>query len=275
MNLEKWSIKDAHFSHAYSTSNWFKPTYFEWDFNNVLNDFIFFTDSHVNTVNNLEYKHLKKYAWLIESPAVTREAYNFVMLNHHLFDKIFTHSESILQFPNSYIVPIGGCHLDEEEIKLDYEKTKLISMMYSDKNFAPGHSIRHNIAKMYGNSIDVMGSGTGTGRVKKIHSVKDYAFSVVVENIKEGYYFTEKIIDCFLSGCIPIYYGSKYIQNFFNSNGFLIFDTYEELEKIINNQEYLINFYNSHHEEIKENFNLALKHKIGEDFLYTKYKDTL
>ena len=46
-------------------------------------------------------------------------------------------------------------------------------------------------------------------------------------------------------------------------------------EKIINNQEYLINFYNFHHEEIKENFNLALKHKIGEDFLYTKYKDIL
>ena len=48
----KYSIKDSLFSHAYSTSNWFKPTYFEWDFINQHGDFVFFTDQNVRDVNS-------------------------------------------------------------------------------------------------------------------------------------------------------------------------------------------------------------------------------
>lgn len=273
MSLPKWSIRDGQFAHAFSTSNWFKPTYFEWDFKNLENDFVFFTDSHVHSVNDPQYNSYKKYAWLVESPAVTRGAYDFVEKNPHLFDKIFTHSEKLLSLPNSYIVPIGGCHLDQEEIKVYHDKTKVVSMMYSNKNFAPGHSMRHEVASKYSDLVDVMGSGTGTGHVKKIHSVKDYMFSVVIENVKEGYYFTEKIVDAFLAGCIPIYYGSEHIGKFFNPKGFLTFNTVEELHNIIRNPEELVEFYKLHTAEIVENFNKALDHKIGEDYLYLKYKD--
>lgn len=273
MSLPKWSIRDGQFAHAYSTSNWFKPTYFEWDFKNIITDFVFLTDSHVHSVTSPEYAHLKKYAWLVESPAVTRGAYEFVEANPNLFDKIFTHSEKLLQLPHSHIVPIGGCHLEQEEIKINHNKSKLVSMMYSGKNFAPGHSMRHEVAQKYSSLVDVMGSGTGTGHVKKVHSVQDYMFSVVIENVKEGYYFTEKIVDAFLAGCIPIYYGSEHIGEFFNEKGFLTFDTLDELYEILNRPEMLMEFYKLHTSEVIENFNKALDHKIGEDYLYTHYKD--
>jgi hypothetical protein len=55
----------------------------------------------------------------------------------------------------------------------------------------------------------------------------------VIENCKEDYYFTEKLIDCFLSGTIPIYYGCPSIGNFFNDQGILSFTTLEECFAIV------------------------------------------
>lgn len=275
MNLQKYSIRDQLFSHAFSTSNWFKPTYFQWDFHNISGEFVFFTDKNVFEVSNEQYKNYKKYAWLVESPVITPDAYKFVENNPTLFDKIFTHSEDILTNSNAYLVPIGGCHLDENEIGLHHEKTKLISMMYSFKNFAVGHGLRHEIAKKYSHLVDVMGSGVSGTHVKKIKSCEDYAFSIVIENCKRGYYFTEKIIDCFLSGVIPIYWGSPHIGEFFNSDGFFTFDTIEQLHVIINDTEKLTKFYNNNHSIIIENFEKALEFKIGEDYLYKNYGDIL
>ena len=272
--MSKWSIKDSMFSHAYSTSNWFKPSFFEWDFKNVPNNFLFFTDRNIHEVVN--FNNIKKYAWLIESPQITPDAYNFVDNNYFLFDKIFTHSKKLLHHSNSYLVPIGGCHLDEKEISLQHNKTKLVSMMYSDKKFTPGHFLRHEIAQSNLNEfINIMGSGKSGHHVKKIESCKDYKFSVVIENCKEDFYFTEKIIDCFLSGTIPIYWGCPSIENFFNTKGFYQFNNLIDLFNIINNQQKLNNFYENSKEYIQENYNIALTHKIGEDYLYTKYKDII
>jgi hypothetical protein len=60
------------------------------------------------------------------------------------FDLIFTHSKKILELKNAKLLPIGGCHLDSHEISLEHEKNKLISMMYSFKNFAAPCSLRSN-----------------------------------------------------------------------------------------------------------------------------------
>lgn len=275
MSLPRFSIRDRLFSHAFSTSNWFKPNYFEWDFKNLSGEFVFLTDHNVFEVAHPDIERFKKYAWLVESPAVTPDSYKFVLENSKFFDKIFTHSEEILKNPNAYVVPIGGCHLDEEEIGLKYEKSKLVSMMYSHKNFSSGHGLRHDIAQKYSNLIDVMGSGKTGRHVKKIESCRDYAFSIVVENCKSGYYFTEKIIDCFLSGVIPIYWGSPRISEFFNSEGFFTFDTLEDLHNIIKDQNALVDFYNSKEKQVIENYQRALQYKIGEDYLYLNYVSIL
>lgn len=273
--LPKYSIKDKLFSHAYSTSNWFKPQYFEWDFQHIHNDFIFFTDNNLQDATQPQYQSYKKYVWLVESPVVTPNAYNYVRNNPHFFDKIFTHSEYLLQNENAYLLPIGGCHLDDVDIHLNHKKNRLISMMYSNKNFASGHILRHEIASKYSHLIDIMGSGINGKHVKKIESCRNYAFSVVIENCKEGYYFTEKIIDCFLSGVIPIYWGCKYIDDFFDGKGILKFNTVKELYDIVKNQNKLIDFYSKNMNSIFENFELAKKYKIAEDYLYEKYKNIL
>jgi hypothetical protein len=272
--MKEWSIRDSMFSHAFSTSNWFKPTHFKWNFKDIQGNFVFLTDRNLHDAGDIS--GVKKYAWLIESPHITPDSYNFVNNNPNLFDKIFTHSKKILQHSNAHLVPVGGCHLDENEIALYNNKTKLISMMYSDKKYTPGHILRHKIAASEcANYVDIMGSGKSGHHVKKIESCKDYKFSVVVENCKEDFYFTEKIIDCFLSGTIPIYWGCPSIGNFFNTKGFYQFDSLDELFDIVSASQALHNFYENNKHIIEENYNKALLYKIGEDYLYNNYQELI
>lgn len=273
MNLPKISIKDHLFSHAFSSSNWFKPSYFEWDFKETNGKCTIFTDKDVKST--ITPYNIKKYAWLVESPVITPDAYDYVYQNYSNFDLIFTHSKKILERPNALLLPIGGCHLDENEISLDYEKNKLISMMYSFKRFSQGHDLRFKIAEKFGDLVDIMGSGNTGVHLKKINSCKDYAFSIVIENCKEDFYFTEKIIDCFLAGTIPIYWGCPSIGTFFDDGGFLRFDNIDELYDIIKSKDFLIDFYTKNMNKIPENFNKALQYKVAEDYMYIKYKNHL
>jgi thermostable 8-oxoguanine DNA glycosylase len=105
---------------------------------------------------------------------------------------------------------------------------------------------------------------------KKIESLKNYMFSVVVENTKKDYYFTEKLIDCFITGTIPIYWGCPSIKDFFDDNGIINFNSVDELEKIIKNIDN--NFYESKKEYIIKNYHLAKNYLIADDNIYKNLK---
>jgi len=51
-----------------------------------------------------------------------------------------------------------------------------------------------------------------------------YRFALVMENTKQDGYITEKIVNAFLAGCVPIYYGSLEIFDIFNPNAFIYYD---------------------------------------------------
>lgn len=51
-----------------------------------------------------------------------------------------------------------------------------------------------------------------------------YRFALVMENTKQDGYITEKIINAFLAGCIPIYYGTLEIFDIFNPRAFVYYD---------------------------------------------------
>jgi hypothetical protein len=51
-----------------------------------------------------------------------------------------------------------------------------------------------------------------------------YRFALVMENKRANGYITEKILNAFLAGCIPIYYGTTEIFNIFNKKAFVWYD---------------------------------------------------
>jgi hypothetical protein len=98
----------------------------------------------------------------------------------------------------------------------------------------------HALGASYGNYID-----TKIEKVegewfdfKLIEVYSNYKFVLAVENTKEQGYITEKIVNAFYSGAIPIYWGCSTINNYFNKNAFINvddFSSYEECVKYVNN----------------------------------------
>ena len=53
-------------------------------------------------------------------------------------------------------------------------------------------------------------------------------FHIAIENIKRENFYTEKILDAFLTKTVPIYYGCPNIGKFFNQDGIITFDNEDE-----------------------------------------------
>lgn len=264
---KKLHIFDGLFSHAKSTSLNYKPKEFNWE-RSYNPNLMFFSDSHLQLVNQVNCKN--KFAWLIETPSLSYRQYQFILQNYKKFNKVFTHNKNLLEnITNGELLPIGGCWIDPEDQKI-YEKNKNISIIASGKNSFTGHKLRHEIISKIKN-IDVYGF-TYNKIEKKVYGLKDYKFSIVVENIKEDYYFTEKLIDCFVTGTIPIYWGCPSIDKFFDINGIITFDSIEELKNILEN---LDGVYESKIKSIEKNYELAMQYRVADDLIYEKIKNEI
>jgi hypothetical protein len=89
-----------------------------------------------------------------------------------------------------------------------------------------------------------------------------------MENSRLDYYFSEKIIDCFATKTIPIYWGSN-VSPFFDMSGIITFNSMEELEEIYN--KLTPEFYDSFKTGMENNFNKVKDYEIPEDWLYKHY----
>jgi hypothetical protein len=119
-------------------------------------------------------------------------------------------------------------------------KPKLMSIIVSEKQFAPGHIYRHNLVHTIINRnlpIDIYGRGSrqytcDNGRImgtfNDAEPYEDYMFSICIENYVCNHYFSEKIMTPMMYNCMPIYYGCKninsYLENTINLTGNILTD---------------------------------------------------
>jgi len=108
--------------------------------------------------------------------------------------------------------------IQEKDRKL-YKKTKLVSMIASNKSMCDFHILRNNLAKKYENSLDLFGRGRKE-IVNKVDGLKDYMFSITIENANYDGMISEKLTDCFATGTVPVYLGSeKTVKKIFDAKG--------------------------------------------------------
>ena len=74
----------------------------------------------------------------------------------------------------------------------------------------------------------------GWGDEELIDTYKNYKFVIAMENDSVPGYITEKIINAFYSGAIPIYWGDNIVTKFFNENAFINVNNYKNLEHCVN-----------------------------------------
>lgn len=257
-------IYDTAFAHTdYSTLQTSK--FFKWVRTNDVRKISFFTDSSLWLVNQSQDEI--KIGWLIEPRAINSSTYEFVKFNHQYFDYILTYDSELLSISDKFIFyPHGGCWINDEDKKI-HEKNKLVSIILSSKRMTIGHNFRHEIINKIHN-LDIFGHTNPVDN--KITALKDYAFSIIIENSKSDYYFTEKLIDSFITGTVPIYWGCPSIGDFFNSDGMIIIDNIESLQNELNTIS--LERYNLMISAIKENFEIAKKYIISEDWIYNNTK---
>ena len=226
-----------------------------------------------------------------------------ILKNYDKFDVIFTHDKKILDtVPNARFMPAGDCivfnklpnanghvpfdcdpkspngfELPDDVFQI-YNKSKLVSVMASDKAWLPGHIKRLEFLDRIKTKIDVFGTcqkvlfGQEYRTETKFLTLKDYAFSIAIENLShtiDDYYFSEKIIDCFTTGTVPIYYGCPNIGKFFDTKGILIFETHEQLQAILDNLS--MDLYYSMMDSIKRNYEISIKMNLTNDLMYKHY----
>ena len=255
-------IFDSMFAHAkYSTDNQ-DSKYINWVRDQVnSDDTVFFTDGSIKLAQ--EYSIKRKIGWLLESPVVTTSSYEWMKVNYNDFDVVFTHNKELLDLNEKFkFAPTGGCWIFSKDQQI-HDKTKNISIIASSKKYLSGHRLRHEVIKKY--PMDVFGRGYKVLE-NKLEGLKDYRFSFAIENTKEDYYFTEKLIDCFMTGTVPIYWGCPSIGEFFNDKGMIIMNN---LDIDINNLNE--ETYNSMLPYINENFKKAKEFIMCEDYIWKKY----
>lgn len=263
MSLKSIKIFDSAFHGCLYSTTYQTSEYLTWDRTPVTktDSMVVYTDQCLPYVNP-EVK--LKIAWLIEPPEISTFAYNWIRVNHSLFDIVLTHQKDLLGINDKFkFYPFGGCWINNNDRQI-YDKNKLCSIVASNKQQTYGHCLRHDIIKQLSN-FDVYGNGYNPIQ-NKITSLKEYAFQIVIENCKKDYWFTEKLIDCFVTGTIPIYWGCQSIGNFFDVNGMIIFNTIDELKEIINNL--TVEKYQEMLPYVLNNFERAKNYLLAEDWIY-------
>jgi hypothetical protein len=259
----------AQYPHIFCSSGTNNPKKYEWS-SKTDEKHLIFIDQYI--LNSSSFKNKFKFAWLMEPECVIPNVYKHLENNIEEFDLIFTHDKQILSLSEkAKFTPFGGIWIEPEN-RFVQEKNKLNSFLFSEKRSTPGHRFRHEVAKNTTNfNIDMFGNGVGNHIESKTTSLKNYMFSIIIENSKTDYWFTEKIIDCFAVGTIPIYWGCPSIGNFFDTNGIIVFDTIQELEQILNNLS--PEYYYDRLDSINKNFEISKKYWIADDYIYSYLKD--
>ena len=103
------------------------------------------------------------------------------------------------------------------------EKTKLLSVISSDKAFTRGHIDRirfvNKLKEHFGNRLDVFGRGSNPFD-DKYEVLAPYKYHIVIENSSEPYYWTEKLGDCYLAESFPFYHGCTNVGDYFPREAF-------------------------------------------------------
>jgi hypothetical protein len=262
-----------------------KPKNFRWEFppHGPLDHLVLIDNAILQyelipaTVKNL-------YGWLCESRSIVPDTSTFLNWNFSTlekrFKKIFVSDKQLASFSPVFQYCPSGSNLPwipDTEYGV-YPKSKLVSMVASAKRMTKGHIIRHEYADRFKEHLDLFGGACGSPRLpdtdptrpwmSKMYGLKDYMFSVVVENDFYDNYYTEKITDCFATGTIPVYLGSPTIGDVFNMDGIIQLDSKFDINMLTED------LYKSKLNAVHDNLNRVINLEMSDDTLWNAIYET-
>lgn len=263
MKIQEINLIGGGFQHSPSTSG-YDPVYIKWIKNGTSAPITIYVDNGIfNHVNS----NSKNYAWLCESKTIIPEIYNWCVNNIGIlkqkYIKVFTHDITLCSISDIFVLVqcSGKSFLNSGKI---YDKTKLVSMVCSNKVLCAEHVYRLKIIDQFKDKCDLYGRGFNPID-DKLNGLKDYCFSITMENATYSNMFTEKITDCFMCGTVPIYYGIPNICDFFDKDGIIVLNDNFDIKDIS------FDLYKSMLLAIKNNFKIANEMLTAEDYIYINH----
>lgn len=136
------------------------------------------------------------------------------------------------------------------------EKKGIMSIIVSEKRFAPGHQYRHQMVEAIIKNhlpIDIYGRGSSfyknstdknndslndslnniKGEFHDESPYENYMFSICIENFRNHHYFSEKIMSPLMHNCMPIYWGCTNIHSYFEEVVLLTGDLKKDMNLIV------------------------------------------
>lgn len=239
------------------------------------NDIVVFGDDSILLSKENRFDNVKhKVAWLMESPALFKESpyhadiLKYVLENLDQFSVVATCDDSLIEkHPDKFkYVPFGDTQILKHETKI-YDKTELCSMTSGVMRWQ-GHKMRIKVFDEFqdSNNINFMGRGFNAPFSPQLIGFKDFMYHVTVSNSKVNRYFCSNLLDPIACGTIPIHCGFSRIDEFFNMDGIITFDTINELKDIMD--KIGPDDYYARMDAMKENMELLEQYRTSDNALW-------
>jgi hypothetical protein len=115
------------------------------------------------------------------------------------------------------------------------QKSKLISVIVSDKAVTPGHAYRRafvaRLQQHFGARIDIFGRGIRP-LPDKAEGIMPYRYHIALENSQFPDYWTEKLADAFLGSAHPLYWGCPNLERYFPAQSFTALNIHDPAQAI-------------------------------------------
>jgi hypothetical protein len=248
------------------------PKYIEWipKENDLSCDMTIYADNYIKDWG-MNDPSREKIGWLLESPQINERIIKYIKENLELIREhykiIFTCMDSIVELGDPFKYSISNAvPWILPENRMIHPKTKLVSMISSTKNWVAGHRHRLEWVEKLKNKVDLFGMGRPNQLKDKEDGIRDYMFSVSIENDNSDSYFCEKLTDNFAMGTVPVYWGSKKaVEKYFDSRGVIFLEDDPTLSSLSKEK------YESMMPYIINNFELTKSLPIAEDYIYENY----
>jgi len=274
--MKKITAIGAGFHTHLSTNSDLLPSSFRWTDEET--DTLVFIDRAISVGFEIPRKpKQKKIAWVCESRAIfyewgiTKESFhhpNIIKALEIAYDALFFSDKEYCKLSPKFHFAFAGSNLPWSKNKKIFPKSKLVSMIASNKKMTIGHNLRHEYAEKFKNKIDLFGGAAGSKRIggntpwpDKSEAINDYMFQITLENDSYSTYFTEKVTDCFATGTIPVYWGAPDIEDHFNKDGIIFLNEDFDINSLTPE------LYYSKMEAIRDNFERVNKLESADDYL--------
>lgn len=170
----------------------------------------------------------------------------WVRQHHHEFDLIVTYQRELADLPNVRLLEFGSCWCgyDDPPAVKDFSVSFILSTGCDDG--LEGYALRRAIAtgaetggppfKLWLSRKGIRLAPEDIPQIQERERLGQYLvqglgdskvpvyasmYNLAIENTDADYYFTEKLIDCFINFSVPLYYGTGKIAEIFDMDGII------------------------------------------------------